>query len=52
MEIVLKTKQSGNVQFGFLNFDHPLYPFYQHVIKMVQGGSYETPIEEEMEKGQ
>ncbi|KAK2714050.1 splicing factor, suppressor of white-apricot homolog isoform X2 [Artemia franciscana] len=50
MEIVLKTKQSGNVQFGFLNFDHPLYPFYQHVIKMVQGGSYETPIEEEMEK--
>ncbi|XP_045081047.1 splicing factor, suppressor of white-apricot homolog isoform X2 [Coregonus clupeaformis] len=39
-EIVLKTKQSGNSQFDFLNFEHYLNPYYKHILKAMKEGRY------------
>lgn len=40
MEIVLKTKQSGNPQFGFLNYNHYLNPYYKFILGKIKDGSY------------
>ncbi|VDO03160.1 unnamed protein product [Rodentolepis nana] len=40
MEIVLKTKQSNNPQFKFLNFDDKLNPFYKELVKLIKSGRY------------
>ena len=40
MEIVLKTKQSGNPQFGFLNYNHYHNPYYKFILAKIKDGSY------------
>ncbi|XP_029652984.1 splicing factor, suppressor of white-apricot homolog isoform X1 [Octopus sinensis] len=45
MEIMLKTKQSSNPLFEFLNIDNSLCPYYKHVIKMIKSGKYKPIIE-------
>lgn len=40
MEIVLKTKQAGNPQFKFLNYDDNLNPFYKEMVKLIKTGRY------------
>lgn len=40
MEIVLKTKQSNNFQFKFLNYDDKLNPFYKELVKLIKSGRY------------
>ncbi|KAL5971591.1 hypothetical protein TSMEX_000625 [Taenia solium] len=40
MEIVLKTKQSRNPQFSFLNYDDKLNPFYKELVKLIKAGRY------------
>ncbi|BFZ18549.1 hypothetical protein BsWGS_21588 [Bradybaena similaris] len=47
MEIMLKTKQSGNSQFDFLHFDNELNPYYKHVVSMIKSGKYKPQEEEE-----
>jgi hypothetical protein len=36
MEILLKTKQSSNTQFDFLNYDNHLNPYYKHLIQLIR----------------
>ena len=43
MEIVLKTKQSGNPQFEFLSFDNWLNPYYKFILKNIKEGAYTIP---------
>lgn len=40
MEIILKTKQSNNPQFKFLNYDDKLNPFYKELVKLIKLGRY------------
>uniref|UniRef100_A0A5K3EYE7 SURP motif domain-containing protein n=2 Tax=Mesocestoides corti TaxID=53468 RepID=A0A5K3EYE7_MESCO len=40
MEIVLKTKQAGNPQFNFLNYDDKLNPFYKEMVRLIKIGRY------------
>lgn len=40
MEIVLKTKQSGNPQFAFLDFDNYLNPYYKLILTRIKDGDY------------
>ena len=49
MEIILKTKQAGNSQFNFLQFDDKLNPYYKHMVQMIKSGKYKPKAEEEKE---
>ncbi|XP_005177286.2 LOW QUALITY PROTEIN: protein suppressor of white apricot [Musca domestica] len=40
MEILLKAKQSNNIQFEFLSQSSQLYPYYKHVISAIKAGTY------------
>uniref|UniRef100_A0A1I8PZF0 SURP motif domain-containing protein n=1 Tax=Stomoxys calcitrans TaxID=35570 RepID=A0A1I8PZF0_STOCA len=40
MEILLKAKQSNNVQFEFLSQNSVLNPYYKYVINAIKNGSY------------
>jgi len=40
MEIVLKTKEAGNSQLNFLQFEHYLNPYYKHMVKRLLEGKY------------
>lgn len=41
MEIIIKAKQKTKEhQFGFLDFDHALRPYYDHVLSMIKKGRY------------
>lgn len=40
MEILIKAKQSNNVQFEFLAQNSPLNPYYKHVLTAIKNGSY------------
>lgn len=35
-EILLKTKQSTNTQFGFLNYENHLNPYYKHLVQLIR----------------
>lgn len=50
MEIVLKTKQSGNPQFAFLNFDNYLNPYYKFILGKIKEGVFK-PAEEPAKEG-
>ena len=41
MEIVLKTKQSGNPQFAFLDFDNYMNPYYKFILNKMMGVKFE-----------
>ena len=45
MEILIKTKQSDNPQFSFLEHGDPLNAFYKHMTAMLKSGRY-TPKED------
>ncbi|XP_065201078.1 protein suppressor of white apricot [Planococcus citri] len=40
MEILLKIKQAGNIQFNFLSFDNELHPYYRHLLMAVKNEKY------------
>merc|ERR1712183_200265 len=40
MEFVLKMKQEGKKEFGFLKFDHPLHSYYKHVTRAIKEKRY------------
>ncbi|KAJ1675534.1 hypothetical protein EV182_001079 [Spiromyces aspiralis] len=40
VEITIQVKQASNPDFSFLNVSHPLYPFYRHILGLMQMGVY------------
>ena len=50
MEIMIKTKQSKNVQFEFMNFENPLNLYYQHLVKIIKEGKYRPKQQKEPKK--
>eukprot|EP01137_Pigoraptor_chileana_P005108 Opistho-2@47753 len=40
MEILVKAKQARNSRFAFLDMDHPLNPYYKHVMLRMASGDY------------
>lgn len=51
MEIVLKAKQAQNTQFQFLEFGHPLNPYYKLLVKNIASGVYRPASEVAKEEG-
>ncbi|KAK7462102.1 hypothetical protein BaRGS_00038474 [Batillaria attramentaria] len=47
MEIMIKTKQSRNPQFAFMNFEHPLNQYYKHLVQMIKDGKYRPAHDQE-----
>lgn len=45
MEILLKTKQSNNLQFSFMNQEDALYRYYRHVLMAIKTGRYKIQTE-------
>lgn len=45
MEILVKTKQAGNAQFGFLSFDDPLNVYYRFLVEQLKCGTYVPPAQ-------
>lgn len=44
MEILLKAKQSNNVQFDFLSLNSPLNPYYKFIVTALKNGTYPEKI--------
>lgn len=44
MEILLKAKQSNNVQFEFLSQNGVLNPYYKHILEAIKNGKYPERI--------
>lgn len=40
MEVLLKAKQAGNAQFGFLSFDNELHAYYKLLLTAIRAGRY------------
>jgi len=52
MEIILKTKQSGNPLFNFLGYTDSLNPYYKFLVQAIRSSSYkpaEDAPEEDLE---
>jgi hypothetical protein len=52
MEIFIKTKQSSNSQFAFLELDHTLNPYYKHLVQLIRSGKYEPKLNDEANESQ
>ena len=50
MEILLKTKQSGNEKFNFLDFDAELNDYYKFIKASIKSGVYVVKKEEKIEE--
>ncbi|XP_018335532.1 splicing factor, suppressor of white-apricot homolog [Agrilus planipennis] len=46
MEILIKTKQADNPQFGFLNQQDPLHKYYKHLLMIIKSGRYKVQSKE------
>jgi len=46
MEIILKTKQSGNSQFNFLDYSDPLNAYYKHLVQAIRSNAYVPPAQD------
>lgn len=44
MEILLKAKQSNNIQFDFLAINSVLNPYYKYILNAIKNGTYPTEI--------
>ncbi|XP_071093718.1 splicing factor, suppressor of white-apricot homolog isoform X1 [Haliotis cracherodii] len=51
MEIIIKTKQSGNPQFDFMHFENELSQYYKHMVKMIKSGKYKPQTQEQDDEG-
>ncbi|XP_046569786.1 splicing factor, suppressor of white-apricot homolog [Haliotis rubra] len=51
MEIIIKTKQSGNPQFDFMHFENELSQYYKHMVKMIKSGKYKPQTQEQEDEG-
>jgi len=49
MEVLLKAKQSGNQQFGFLSYDNELHAYYKLVLTAIRNNRYKVITEEKEE---
>jgi Surp module len=49
MEVLLKAKQSGNSQFGFLSYDNELHAYYKLVLNAIRSNRYKVMTEDKEE---